>query len=90
MRKFKHTTFLLFIHFLLFIPLLNGCVNTQSQNSNNNSSSTIATILGSIIAMMLNLDFSAMLWLATLGNAIDNIFYIFIYKNTQSKREVSK
>ena len=59
-------------------------------DNNNNSSSAIATIIGSIIAMMLNLDFSAMLWLATLGNAIDNVFYIFIYKSTQSRREVSK
>lgn len=59
-------------------------------DNNNNSSSAIATIIGSVIAMMLNLDFATMLWLATLGNAIDNIFYIFIYKSTQSKREVSK
>ena len=59
-------------------------------DNNNNSSSAIATIIGSVIAMMLNLDFAAMLWLATLGNAVDNIFYIFIYKSTQSKREISK
>ena len=59
-------------------------------DNNNNSSSAIATIIGSVIAMMLNLDFATMLWLATLGNAIDNISYIFIYKSTQSKREISK
>ena len=59
-------------------------------DNNNNSSSAIATIIGSVIAMILNLDFGAMLWLATLGNAIDNIFYIFIYKSTQNKREISK
>ena len=56
-------------------------------DNNNNSASAIATIIGSVIAMMLNLDFAAMLWLATLGNAIDNVFYIFIYRSTQSKRE---
>lgn len=50
-------------------------------DNNNNSASAIATILGSIIAMLLNLNFSTMLWLATIGNAIDNIFYIFIYKH---------
>lgn len=55
-------------------------------DNNNNSSSAIATIIGSVIAMILNLDFAAMLWLATLGNAIDNIFYIFIYKSTKRKR----
>lgn len=53
-------------------------------DNNNNSSSAIATIIGSVIAMMLNLDFVAMLWLATLGNAIDNVFYIFIFRNTKN------
>ena len=57
-------------------------------DNNNNSSSAIATIIGSIIAMILELDFTAMLWLATLGNAIDNVFYIFIYKSTQKKKEI--
>lgn len=57
-------------------------------DNNNNSASAIATIIGSVIAMVLDLDFSIMLWLATLGNAIDNIFYLFIFKSTQSKREV--
>ena len=59
-------------------------------DNNNNSASAIATIIGSVIAMVLDLDFAVMLWLATLGNAIDNIFYIFIYKNTKIKREVIK
>lgn len=58
-------------------------------DNNNNSSSAIATIIGSVIAMILNLDFTSMLWLATLGNAIDNVFYIFIYRSTQSKKKVS-
>ena len=56
-------------------------------DNNNNSASAIATIIGSVIAMILDLDFAVMLWLATLGNAIDNIFYIFIYKSTKTKRE---
>ena len=54
-------------------------------DNNNNSASAIATIIGSIIAMLLDLDFSIMLWLAVIGNAVDNVFYIFIYKNTQNK-----
>ena len=58
-------------------------------DNNNNSASAIATIIGSIIAIILDLNFSFMLWLATLGNAIDNIFYIFIYKNTQKKTSTS-
>lgn len=55
-------------------------------DNNNNSASAIATILGSIIAMILDLDFSIMLWLATFGNTIDNVFYIFIYKSTRKGR----
>lgn len=51
-------------------------------DNNNNSVSSLATILGSIIAMFLNLDFSTMLCIATFGNMIDNIFYIFIFNNT--------
>lgn len=56
-------------------------------DNNNNSVSAIATILGSVIAMVLDLDFSIMIWLATLGNTIDNVFYIIIFKNTQNNKE---
>ena len=55
-------------------------------DNNNNSASAIATIIGSIIAMILDLDFSIMLWIATIGNAIDNIFYIFIFKEVNMKQ----
>lgn len=53
-------------------------------DNNNNSASAIATIIGSLIAMSLNLDFGVMLCIATFGNAIDNIFYIFIYRSTRN------
>lgn len=49
-------------------------------DNNNNSVSSIATILGSLIAMVLNLSFSAMIIIAILGSTIDNIFYIYIYR----------
>ena len=52
-------------------------------DNNNNSMSAIATIIGSMLAIILKLDFVAMLWLATIGNAVDNIFYIFIYRRTR-------
>ena len=54
-------------------------------DNNNSSASAIATIIGSLIAIVLDLDFSIMLWIATIGNAIDNVFYIFIFKNTKRK-----
>lgn len=54
-------------------------------DNNNNSVSSIATILGSLIAIFLNLSFEAMIIIAILANTVDNIFYIFIYKNTVSK-----
>lgn len=50
-------------------------------DNNNNSMSAIATIIGSVIAMVLNLNFNIMLILATVGNAIDNLFYICIFYN---------
>ena len=65
-------------------------VEREHFDNNNNSASAIATIIGSIIAMMLDLDFAVMLWLATLGNAIDNVFYIFIYKSTKTKQKTIK
>ncbi len=52
-------------------------------DNNNNSASAIATIIGSVIAIVLELDFVVMLWLATIGNAVDNVFYIFIYRKTK-------
>lgn len=52
-------------------------------DNNNNSASSLATIIGSIIAMFLKLDFNSMLWLATFGNTIDNIFYIVIFYKTK-------
>lgn len=50
----------------------------QFDNSNNAVSAT-ATIIGSLIAIKLNLDFVHMIWLATFGNMIDNFFYINIF-----------
>lgn len=51
-------------------------------DNNNNSVSAIVTIKPIIVAMFLSFNFSIMLWLATLGNTIDNIFYIFVYYKT--------
>lgn len=56
-------------------------------DNNNNSANAIATIIGSIVAVILRLDFVQMLWLATLGNAVDNLFYLCIYKK-QTKEMV--
>lgn len=55
-------------------------------DNNNNSASAIATIIGSIVAMCVDLDFKTMLCIATVGNAIDNMFYIHIYFATRKDR----
>lgn len=55
-------------------------------DNNNNSASAIATIIGSLVAILLDLSFDAMLCIATFGNAIDNIFYLFIYFSESKKR----
>lgn len=54
-------------------------------DNNNNSVSSLATILGSVIAMFLNLNFETMICIATFGNAIDNMFYIFIFYRTRKQ-----
>lgn len=54
-------------------------------DNNNNSAAAIATIIGSGIAIILHLDFIVMLWIATIGNAVDNVFYIYIYNNTKKE-----
>ena len=48
-------------------------------DNNSNSAHAIATIIGSIIAMVLDLDFVVMLWIATCGAMIDNIFYVYFW-----------
>jgi hypothetical protein len=57
-------------------------------DNNNNSASAVATIIGSLIAIVLDLDFSLMLILATIGNTIDNFFYLFIFKTTAKKSKI--
>lgn len=59
-------------------------------DNNNNSIASLATILGSIIALFLKLNFNIMLCIATLGNIIDNIFYIIIFLNEKNKKIFKK
>lgn len=63
--------------------------NTEEQreryDNNNNSANAIGTIAGSCLAMILDLNFEVMLIIATIGNTVDNIFYICIYYNERKK-----
>lgn len=54
-------------------------------DNNNLAASAIATIIGSCIAMLLDFDFKVMLCISTFGNALDNILYIQIYSEQQTK-----
>lgn len=54
-------------------------------DNNDNIAASAATIIGSLIAMILKLDFNIMLIIATIGNMIDNVFYIVIYTRQQKK-----
>lgn len=68
--------------------------NTEEQreryDNNNNSANAIGTIVGSCLAMILDLNFEAMLIVATIGNTVDNIFYICIYFKERKKISESK
>lgn len=60
------------------------CEEERAKYDNNESSCyAIATIIGSLISMIVSSGFIFMLWIATIGNAIDNIFYLYTYNNTK-------
>lgn len=65
--------------------------NTEEQrehyDNNNNSANAIGTIIGSTLAMILDLNFELMLIIATIGNTVDNVFYIIIYCNEMKKKK---
>lgn len=52
-------------------------------DNNECSISAVATIVGSIFAIILKFDFDVMLILLSIGNAIDDIIHIYIYKKTK-------
>ena len=54
-------------------------------DNSNNAVSAAATIIGSLIAIKLNLNFVHMIWLATFGNMIDNFFYINIFLKSRKE-----
>ena len=58
-------------------------------DNNNNSVSSLATILGSILAMFLKLNFSAMICIATCGNIIDNLFSTVLFYQTRNKKIIT-
>lgn len=68
--------------------------NTEEQreryDNNNNSANAIGTIVGSCLAMILDLNFETMLIVATIGNTVDNIFYICIYFKERKRISESK
>lgn len=59
-------------------------------DNSNNAVSALATIVGSIIAMQLNLNFVAMVWIATIRNMIDNFFYIGIFREATAENKLTE
>lgn len=60
----------------------------ETFDNNNNSASAIATIIGSLIAIILKLDINSMLIIATIGNSIDNILYALCFRE-EAKRNLN-
>jgi len=52
-------------------------------DNNQNIASAVATLIGSVIALVLKLDMETMIWIATLGNCTDNLIYATAYVNTK-------
>ena len=61
----------------------NSEAKREKFDNDNNSAMALGVIMGSAIAIFLELPFPIMLCIATLGNAIDNIFYIRIFCQQQ-------
>lgn len=59
-------------------------------DNNDNSVYAISTIIGSVIAMALNLDFNTMLWIATIGGAIDNMFFLGIFYSEMRRHKTKE
>lgn len=53
----------------------------EREEFDNNSTSVygVATIIGSLVAMILKLNFDVMLIIAAFSNTLDNAFYIYVY-----------
>ena len=56
-------------------------------DNDNNTAAAVATIVGSLIAVKLNLPFSLMIIMATIGNCIDNVFYIYIFYSMRRRKK---
>lgn len=54
-------------------------------DNRNNGYSSLATIIGSVIAIWLKLPYAIMLVIATVGNCIDNIAFTIIYYKMKKK-----
>ena len=52
-------------------------------DNRNSAYCSFGTIVGSLIVLVINLNFTTMLWIATFGNAIGNLSYICIYYNSK-------
>ena len=64
-----------------------GVDDREKFGNNANSAYALATIIGSFIAMVLNFDLIPMLFIATFGNCMDNIFYIYAFYHTDKTEE---
>ena len=59
-------------------------------DNNDNSIYSIATIIGSVIALKLDLPIMVMIIISAIGNTLDNVFYIGIYYSEMKKRKTKE
>ena len=59
----------------------------EREKYDNNSSivNSIATLIGAGIAIVFDFDLRLLFVLAFVGNAIDNVFYLYIYKKIKEQ-----
>lgn len=60
----------------------------ERYDNNSNSIYAIATILGTLLAVIFSFGMRSLFILALIGNTIDNFFYLYIYQKIQSAEKL--
>ena len=62
----------------------------ERYDNNANVVCSVATLLGSGAAMIVDIPLIALFILAFIGNTVDNFFYLYIYKHIEVKSNEAK
>jgi hypothetical protein len=55
-------------------------IEREQYDNNSSMVNAIATLIGAGVAMIFNFDLKLLFVFALIGNGLDNVFYLYIYK----------